>query len=243
MQRRIRLAVEAPATMLGYLREQTDLDFPIAYRVLEDPEYANYYRNRDNRECILDNGFHELREALPISELLRAAELVRPDYIVAPDRMDDPGWSAASFLLLQQELILRGHQWKIAVNLCGNTAEERETYLRAVHHASMLCLPYDRPRMLWYLEQLPHWRRIHLLGVSELPELLAWKVFLPFLDLSVDTGKPVKYGILGQDISGLIWLRRSGLASKRLLELRESITHEQLRMAIQNTEYLRSLLG
>jgi hypothetical protein len=95
--------------------------------------------------------------------------------------------------------------------------------------------------MQWYLETLPHWKRVHLLGVSELTEIQAWLPFTRFLQLSVDTGKPVKYGLLGKRLSELRSPRRASLNSRALLE-QDSWSPQQVTLVKKNVAYLRSLL-
>lgn len=238
---RISLAVEAPACLLPHLREETDLDFPIAHRVLEDEEYRRYYSDRGPRECILDNGLHELGEAIPLDELLRAAKLVKADYVIAPDRIGDSAWTADQFSRLQAAKHDQQLPFKLAVVLTGNSARTRRELLQTACFADMLCLPYDQPRLLWYQELFPYWRRVHLLGVSELSELQAWLSYAPFLHLSVDTGKPVKYGLLERNLRTLDSLRHSTLLSHKLLEISQ-VTPSQLDLVKANIRFMKSLL-
>jgi len=236
---RIGLSVEAPGNLLFELREETELDFAIAHRVIEDPIYARYFRERPKgREMILDNSLHELGASISLDMLARAAALTSPDYIISPDKMEDCFWTINSFRELQKLKL----PYKIAVSLVGRTPEERAAYLAQVREADMLCLPYDRPRYLWYIEQFPFWRRVHLLGVSELSELRAWLPFKDVLKLSVDTGKATKYGLLGKHLRELRSLRKASLKSLQLLEV-PSWTPDQLRLVIENTRYLRTFLA
>lgn len=239
---RIGLAVEAPAFLLPTLAVHTDYDFAIAHRVLEDADYAAYFRYREKgRECILDNSFHELRKPISVTDLLAAAEVINPTYIVSPDVMGDLNTTIANY----EELQRYKHGYRVAAALVGETPEEREACIDAVKGADMICLPFDAPRYLWFLEQFPHrwyWKRVHLFGVSERIELPVWRVFASTLTLSIDTGKPVKFGLLGSQLAERRTWRKASLSSTRLLELTEA-TPEQIDLAVVNTLYLRTLLA
>jgi hypothetical protein len=238
----IGLAVELPPSLLVHVGPPlTDLDFALAHRVLENRTYGAWFRNRaKGRELILDNSMHELGEPLPLDALIRAAEMVNPDYVIAPDRLDDAVWTLQQYH--NTRLALDG-RWKTAVVLVGATPDERAAFCQQVQEAEMLCLPYRKPRLAWFLELTPNHRRIHLLGVSTLLELLLWRRLTNAcgLDLSVDTGKPVKHGLLGNRISELQSLRHAPLPAKALLEV-ACVTPEQLDLILENVRFLRTFL-
>jgi hypothetical protein len=234
----IQLAVELPTSMLGMSYMSTDLDFAVAHQVLEDPTYAKHFAERPKgRELILDNSVHELGESIGIQPLLTAADLVRADYLISPDRMDDPLWTAEQF----HRLNAWRHGLKIAAVLTGNTPAERSVFLKSVQGADMLCLPYRRQRLAWFVEQAPAFFRVHLLGVSELPELLMWKAFASGLRLSVDTSKPAKHGLLGQRLPLQRSLRHAPMTSASLLNFRDATAQQTTDVAF-NISYLRELL-
>lgn len=241
LRSRIGLAVEAPPSMLWATRREglTELDYAIGHRVLEDKDYAAYFAARPaGRECILDNSFHELGKSISMDDLLRASDLIHPDYVIAPDQLDDVSFVVQGFDEMSEAFHKRGMSWKRAFVLSGKTQTERENLINACKDAEMLCLPYDRPRYLWYLELFPFWKRVHLLGVSELPELLAWLPLTNALHLTVDTGKPVKRGLMGEELSQLRSWRRALLKSKELLEQTQELREDTRALVLKNVAYL-----
>ena len=88
--------------------------------------------------------------------------------------------------------------------MAGRTDTERREYLREVRMASMVCLPYKEPRFMWLEEQpeaIMSFSRVHLLGVSELDELQRFAYFAQGKHTwSVDTAKPIKWGLKGRKI-------------------------------------------
>ena len=243
----IKLALEAPTSRLATWTHRTDLDFALAHRVLEDETYCRFYSEREDRqpgrELILDNSFHELGEPLPIDDLLTAAELVNANFIISPDRLEDPDWTLEQFDMMSRRTI------KTAVVLGGETPEDRRRFLENVRPAAMLCLPYRRSRLEWYLEQLPQWTRIHLLGMSSFEEIIGWRWLaddprLSPVEFSVDTSKPIKWGLLGRRFSNndTRSLRGAPITSKDLLGL-TGMTQEQDNLVQENIEFLRGLIA
>jgi hypothetical protein len=223
----------------------TQLDFALAHRVLEDPAYAEWFRERTlGRQCILDNSFHELGTPLPISDLLEAAARIRADFVIAPDKLDDPDWTLQQSL----ELLDNVDPSLCAVVLAGETVKARTHFLEATSAAALVCLPYRKPRLEWFLASPFRPERIHLLGMSTFDELRAWaglyEVSAGLLELSVDTSKPVKWGLLGESIEKLEQqgrsLRNAG-SSKSLLEI-TSTSSAQVHCTEQNLSYLLTIL-
>ena len=114
----------------------------------------------------------------------------------------------------------------------------------------MLCLPYRRPRLEWFLtiiamQSMRNPQRVHLLGASTLEELVSWSWLvhraLPNLGFSVDTSKPVKAALAGRMLGDGLPLR--GLSSsKDLLTLPEP-SEATLRRIEGNISYLRHILS
>lgn len=242
---KIGLAVEIPLALRD-IRKYTDLDFVLAHKVLEDEEYADLFNHRrPDRELILDNSMHELGAPLSTKDLLEAAKRVRADYIIAPDRLKEPEWNLEQYRLLRDaKRSSFAHDSRLAVVLSGNSAEKRRDFIADVHDADMLCLPYREPRLEWYIEQRPHWRRIHLLGMSSLLELEAWMWLLRMVSghvFTLDTAKPVKAGIIGRRMNDGASLRHLPVSSHDLLE-QTLFSKEQQETIVRNIVSLRHLL-
>jgi hypothetical protein len=246
----VKLSIEIPTSVLPLLSAYTDSDFVLAHRVLEDPDYASFHEQRAaNRELILDNSFHELGVALPIRDLLEAADRVNADYVIAPDKLGDPIWTAEQFLnLYQAQKWRRGKAYGLAVVMQGATFVERRTFMATVRAADMLCLPFRAPRIEWFVEHEKeirhHWRRIHLLGVNELTEfrrffLLSTSDFWAGTAWSVDTAKPVKWGMSGEFLDSVESLRGNPLSSKALLGLSFAEVEPHIDMILNNIHILR----
>jgi len=241
----IDLSMEIPVSMLETLSPYTELDFALAHQVLQDPVYRDhYFARRPGRELILDNSVHELGAPLSIPELLHASEAVHADYLISPDKLEDSDWTIDQY----NALYAAGRRVKLAAVLTGNTLEDRVKHLSRILGAPMLCLPYRRPRIEWFFEQLETitrtWNRIHLLGVSSIAELRAWIWIadrFPNIRFSVDTSKPIKWGLLGRSLDTNESIRHAPVSSTQLLGARSV---ESQRIAIhENILFLRSILN
>lgn len=240
----IRLALEVPTAFLRDWTPLTDLDFVLAQRVLVDETYARFYRDRPTgRELILDNGMHELGHPLSPVELRQAAALCRADYVITPDRLGEPRenlhrYKSAGDLLRPD--------FKVAVVMSGRDPSERALYLEHVKDADMLCLPYREPRLEWWFENRKaisdRWPRVHLLGVSTFEELGAWRRIAigDVLLMSVDTRKPVKWGMENVRMNSLDTLR--GGPPAQLVDDVFSLTCAQRECILWNIGYLRTFL-
>lgn len=245
----IGLAMEVPTYHLEDLIPLTDLDFAVAHRVVQDEDYASFYRRREpGRELILDNSMHEIGAPVSWEMLREAADLVKPNYVIIPDSLIDFTWSFRQIEHATKHL----ESYRLAVNLVGDTYIERRALLDEAyrHNVSMLCLPYRKPRLEAYLQlDISWWSRIHLLGVSSLDELRAWTTLVNWrsqtfqeLRVSVDTSKAVKWGIRGRYIGDGQDIRHAPISSADLLS-HKNITNEQFSFIIQNVCCLRNILG
>jgi hypothetical protein len=186
---------------------------------------------------------HELGEPLRQAELLRAAELVQPDFVIAPDKLEDASWTLARFKELRAT-----SPFKVAAVLTGDSPEQRTMFLEEIDavNVPMLCLPFRRPRLEWFLEQKIRHPRVHLLGMSSIHELEAWvflKTFFPNTAFSVDTAKPIKAGLVGRMINDGHSLRGIPVSSRELLELvLDDLSGAQEALIRYNIDFLKSLL-
>ena len=215
----IKLACEMPTSMLTKLERYMDIDFVLAHEVLQNKAYREYFK-KSRRLCILDNSVHELGEPLPIFDLVKAANMIDADWVVAPDNLENFDWSQEQLELMYGHLPAE----RVAGVLIGGTPADRAERLKSIRRSSMLCLPYRKPRLEWYLEQMPVHNTVHLLGMSSILELRAWAALqqLPrfaYMGLSLDTSKPVKWGLMYRRMEELDSLRNAPVGSAQLLSL------------------------
>jgi len=241
--RNIRLAMEIPTAFLKEWSKLCDFDFVLAHKVLESEEYAKFFSDRPRgRKLIMDNSMHELGHPLSAAELLEAAKRCRADYVIAPDKLKEV---EQNYTWFKETHRLLGTKYKIAAVLCGNDLQERIKFLGNVRHASMICLPYREPRYSWFREQIEfldaRWAdSIHLLGVNELAELWQWQQE-PTFNFSIDTAKPIKWGLLGKSILTEATLRGAPISSAELLNLKTT-SAEQRAAIFYNVAALRTML-
>lgn len=243
--------MEIPKTWLETLSPLMDGDFALAQLVLEDKYYADFYANqsKSGRFVVLDNGFHELGRPLSPPELLEATLRIKPSIVVAPDRLGDQRFGLEQFF---ETLKIMPPEIGVGVVLAGvSPAERAEMFMKTMKHAKMLCLPFKENRFEWFcdlIEKIPRYiqwpPRIHLLGVNELWELKAFRD--KFAEegvapsrISIDTSKPIKFGILRKKLDSKIDTLR-GLGS--LSELEKKATKESLPDVLYNICYLRKYL-
>jgi hypothetical protein len=218
----MRLAMEIPKSMLSRLSPLADIDFALAPEVLSDDKYAEFYRTQaeHKRFVILDNGVHEKGHPLTSAELVEAAKRVKAAVVIAPDKLGHYREGIEWFNELKG-ILPKGHD--VGVVMSGNSPAERaEFFMRAGRYAKMLCFPFKEPRYEWFadlIEKIPTYQpwppRIHLLGVNELDELRQFrdsfeKMGIVSKRVSVDTSKPIKFGLDRKRLDSLQTLRGSG---------------------------------
>jgi hypothetical protein len=246
----MKLALEIPTTYLPDWSPLTDMDFALAHKVLEDEQYAKWYASRPReRKLILDNSMHELGSPMPPGDLQEAARRCRADYVVPPDKLGDPVFNFESYLQTRR---LLGGEFGTAVAMSGRDAQERAVYLQNVRGAEMLCLPYREPRLAWYREQkyamLQLFDHIHLFGVSTMEELKQFAIESTItrkVAWSVDTRKPIKWGVIGERMDRLATLRNKGGISPQEHDLffhHRNLNCAQTECCLWNIAYLRGAM-
>lgn len=247
----MRLLMEIPRAWLTPLSPLCDGDFALAHLVLEDKYYADFYaaQSKAGRFIILDNSLHELGRPLEPRELLEASDRINPSVVVAPDKLGDQHFTLSSFF---ETLQIFPPEVGVGVVLQGvSPAERAELFMKTVKHTKMLCLPFKEKRFEWFcdlLEKIPKYiqwpARIHLLGVNEFWELKAFRdkfedLQIPGRRISVDTSKPIKYGILRKRFTPDIETLR-GVGS--LQELEKKASSECMADVMYNIAFLRKYL-
>lgn len=247
----MRLMAEIPRAWLPVLSPLFDGDFAIAHQVLEDKVYSEFYahQSKKGRFVILDNAFHELGVPLTAKELLEAATRISPTIVISPDKIGDQRFTMHQFF---ETLEVMPPEIGVGVVIQGvSPAERTEMFMKTVKHAKMLCLPFKEPRFEWFcdlLEKIPKYvqwpPRLHLLGVNELWELKAFRdkiseLGIPPRLVSVDTCKPIKFGILRKRLKEDIESLRGAGPLSSLVEKADSKCMEDV---LYNIAFLRKYL-
>lgn len=258
----LKLALELPTAKLNNWAPLLDLDFVLAHKVLQDPNYAEFFRLRNpQREVILDNSTHEFGKPLPFAELEKACRAVQANYLIAPDIVPAATEGKVTTEQFQQNL-----RWLtetaeyldssttatgIAAVLCGNDVDEIDDYLDLCvqHSVDVLCFTFHNPnRLEWWHLFVEHDAfftidRIHLLGMHTEEELKKWVEISEEhegLDFSFDTSKPLKFGVQKELLENVKNLRGGPVRSKEVLELTE-FTEDQVRCCEENIRYLKAI--
>jgi len=93
-----------------------------------------------------------------------------------------------------------------------------------------------------YVQQFP---RVHLLGVNELPELNEWTKIaasMPYWKWTLDTSKPIKWGLNGTRFKHGVSYRNCPLRHARYLEWKNPLTPTEEADIFYNIAYLRRYL-
>src|SRR5574344_700888 len=93
MERRIKIAHEAPKSFFKTVQSLTDYDYFLANVLDVDAEYLTLAKKAiaSGREVILDNGVFETGEALDMSKFADWVRILKPTYYIVPDVLEDCG--------------------------------------------------------------------------------------------------------------------------------------------------------
>lgn len=250
----MKLALELPTVLLKDFNGLGDFDFPLAPRVLEIEEYRSFYRN-SGRFKILDTGVNE-GSRLSASELVRAGEMVEADVVMCSDRQGDADATIQKFhdflpylpalrlmgviqgMTLEDILRCAMTYWEHGIDFIGvsyTVLTEPGTYRLGTSPALM---SERRERAVDYLlSNAPFTTKIHLLGFNNFEELTGYKGVAEVV--SLDTGHPVLYGLLGKKY-GLDQINRP----QEFLDINASdISTRQKELIKHNINYLKGILN
>lgn len=247
----MKFSMAVPPVLLNELAPLQDLHYALAH-LQEIEGYASWYAERRTKgeEVILDNGFHETGHPLSAIELVSACRTFNPTYVIAPDWF---GQAKKTYEAYREMLKHRPSGVRIAVVLQGKNSTERLEFFEAVRPTcSMLCLPFRADRLTWFKElvaRVPRhisWPgRLHLLGASDAAELRGWQMILDEFPqihkhLSLDTTKPIKYGLALQKMDEVQKWR--GLGGWPHEPGPKEYTFQQLSLIRHNVAYIRRFL-
>lgn len=209
----MKLALECRTNLLDHVQPFADFDFCLAHKVLEDEEYAEWYKNSDSVLKIVDNSVNEQGEPTSVSNLLEAFRKVGGSHLIAPDYPQNAVETVKAYKECEQALMKE----KIPIEvLCGvvqgKVFEHAFECLLSYRHPSLVCIPYDLCsektdppwlmglRRALFISNIPRDRgyAVHLLGFTGLEEFF-WYQNNPMI-VSIDTGIPILLGLQGLDI-------------------------------------------
>lgn len=88
---RIKIAHEAPLSLMKDVREVTDYDYCLVHKLPESKEYFKFFVEslEMGREVILDNSIFELGESFDMEEYAKWIEKLNPTRYIIPDVLED----------------------------------------------------------------------------------------------------------------------------------------------------------
>jgi hypothetical protein len=243
----MKLSLEIPTKLLPIVSNLCDVDFILAQVVLDDDDYGKFYSN-STRFKIMDNGFHERGEPMTCVELKEAALLCKPDVIIAPDWYGDRARTFEGFKEAKRRI---GDVAKIGTIMQGKDVTERMEFFNAVRPETyLLGFPYRaKDRFAWFLDlvqrtpkYVPWPPKIHLFGVSTLAELADFAELCRDKNISdrvsVDTAKPIKFGLAKEAID-----EKTELQGKGLIDHKAGVPDaEQLANIFYNIAFMRKYM-
>lgn len=249
----MKLGLEMPTAYLDTFGPLTNFGFALAQNVLEDEAYAEYYRRMSSagNMVILDNGLHELDQPLPMPELILAAQKITPTYVIAPDFRKDAEKTLWHFRKMEGLMTMK--QTHVGIVLQGAELHDIVQLYSAVRNqAHLISFPYREDRVGWMAELLERYPTrinswptpyIHLMGVSTFEDLVWWKAVenAHGFHITVDTAKPIKWGIEGKKLDYMTSMRGSSVKSVDIHK-RKDLTLEQLAKIYWNIAYLKNFL-
>ena len=204
----ISFALECPTECLRDIQPLADFEWILAHKVLQDKEYAEYYRD-STRMKVLDNSVNELLTPVSFRDIEKAQAIVNSDYIVSPDWLGDGKKTFDYF----KDFIdnLGASSLKALPVLQGGSVAECLSYARKYLELEVvnIAIPYDltcirtdslekmaisRMAIVTDLLRSKSFRWIHLLGLTSLFELEVYRGW-PDTTISLDTGSPIANGL------------------------------------------------
>lgn len=208
---KIRIGFECPNEMFPSILPLGDFNFALTKEVLKNRELAEYYRT-SKKFCFLDNSTNEELVPCSLKEIEKAAALINPDMVVAPDFLGDSTKTLAG-LPATIDSFGRGNVLPVVQ---GSSLEEIFDCAKGIRGHSLDCVavPYDlvlgrnasvadmarvRSLVVYHLVTILGFRKIHLLGLTSLEELIYywWTPEIRSHIGSIDTGGPILMGLLG----------------------------------------------
>lgn len=247
------LALECPTALLGEIQPLADFDWILTHLVLQDEEYATFYKE-SKRFRVLDNSVNELLEPCSIGDMLEADRILGgADLVVPPDYL---GNAYATRKALEDGIEAFGLERVLPV-VQGSTLDEVWSCAEYISwrlwklDRGRIAIPYDltckrtdsldtmakvRVEVVRVLSE--EFSSIHLLGMTLVEEFESYEGNSSVT--SLDTGVPILLAQKGQRLDG------DGLQDKKdptLSRMDSSKDWQTTASAYWNIAYLRRLVN
>ena len=225
---KIRIAHEAPTSILKEISNITDYDYALVHLFDTKPEYYDHFKKcvAAGRDVLLDNSIFELGTAFDAEKFAVRVEELQPTFYVVPDVLEDAHATIESFRKFDNGGDLPG--MKIGVVQGKDFSEIVECYKYMQSYADMIAFSFDmsyfqytgigycklhrqltgRIKLIDDLIKLGVWnwsKPVHLLGCSLMREFNQYSHVKNIY--SCDTSNPVVAGI-----EGIYYRSRSSLS-------------------------------
>jgi hypothetical protein len=216
----MRVAHEAPLSIINKVRNVTDYDYALVHLFEESDEYYDFFKDSvaRGRYVILDNSIFELGTAFDADKFAEYVKELNPSAYIVPDVLEDCEGTIKNFdAWIKKYKDLPGK--KIGVVQGKDWNELNHCYKYMNMHADIIAISFDYS---WYESEFPNeqskyhsWMkgRQHLLGMMEeagtinkskphhllgagLPQEFAYYKNWQWID-TIDTSNPVVHGMLG----------------------------------------------
>ena len=215
----IRIAHEAPLSIMDKVQQVTDYDYALVHLFEENKEYYDFFKQAlaKDRYVILDNSIFELEEAFDMDKFAQYVQELKPSAYIVPDALEHCSLTIANFeewkkkyddlpglkigVVQGKDLdsILRCYEYMsinadiIAISFDYSFYEEKFPFEQTKYHSWMKgrqwLLEYMHVRGIIDIDK-PH----HLLGAG-LPQEFAKYKDWEWID-TIDTSNPVVHGIM-----------------------------------------------
>lgn len=261
---KIKVAHEAPISILQHVQKQTDYDYALVHLFETHPQYYDFFvqARKSGRDVLLDNSIFELGIAFDASKYVDWITKLNPTYFVVPDVLENGYKTIDSYVKFCTEYTDLPSM-KIGT-VQGNTYQEIvECYKFMSECANMIAISFD---MMFYegtglgnsklerqctgrqalVERLirdgiwNHNKPHHLLGCSLAREFKFYADRISNI-YSIDTSNPVVCGIKGYRYNGEFGLEIK--PSQKLVEMIDyNPTGEQMDVIDYNISNFKRIL-
>ena len=158
MKLKMKIAHEAPLSMMESVRFFTDYDYALGHLFDEYPEYYQYFEDslKIGRTVILDNGLYELGKPMISSEYAEQILKLQPTEYIVPDYFDETDRTIEEFENWEKDFkdlpgkkigVVQGESWK----------EMHNCYHFMAEHADKIAINFTSPYFKSFVSSEAHW--------------------------------------------------------------------------------------